>query len=348
MNRLNRCITVVTLLALTLTGLAEEGTTNSVLHLSVDLVDGSHIIGVPSIESVPVQTPYAKMTIPLATIRSFTLEDDHETASFELQNGDRLKGVVTMGPLALKVLFGTLSIGMEHVTRVSVSTAGLTGRPVLHYSFDRDEGNRVTDQSGHGHDGVAHGVGYEESINGKGIRTSSSDHYVICASPDFSLNGWRQLTVATWFKVSRYATYGRILNRGNVEKGGGFGLTVGGTYGGKPQKSAFSVKLGDGKSVVVRLERFAELNKWYHIAGVYDGRTAKYYINGEVAGTTAVPDDARNGVIAEPPGVDLMVGKCSVRRPWRDTHINGMLDEVMIFDRALSEAQVRQLYRSPK
>jgi hypothetical protein len=348
MNRLNYCITVMTVLSLSIAGLAEETTTDSVLRLSVDLIDGSYIIGVPNIEAVPVQTSYAKMTIPLATIRSFTIEDDHETASFELQNGDRLKGVINLAPLALNAMFGTVSIGMEHVTRISVSTAGLAGRPVLHYSFDRDEGNRVTDQSGHGHDGVAHGVGYEDSIIGKGIRTSSSDHYVICASPDLSLDGWRQLTVATWFKVSRFATYGRILNRGNVEKGGAFGLTVGGTYSGKPQKSAFSVRLGDGKSVVVRLDRFAELNKWYHIAGVYDGRSAKYYINGEVAGMTEVADDARNGVIAEPPGVDLMVGKCSVRRPWHDTHINGMLDEVMIFDRALSEAQVRQLYRSPK
>ncbi|MBT3296833.1 MAG: LamG domain-containing protein [Verrucomicrobia bacterium] len=348
MNRLNHCITVVMLLSLTMAGWAEETTTNSVLRLSVDLVDGSHVIGVPTIESVPVQTPYAKMTIPLATIRSFTIEDDHETASFDLQNGDRLKGVVNLAPLELSAMFGTIFIGMEHVTRINVSTDGSSGRPILHYSFDRDEGNRVTDQSGHGHDGVAHRVGYEESIKGKGIRTSSSDSYVTCASPDLSLDGWRQLTVATWFKVSSYATYGRIFNRGNVEKGGAFSITVGGTYGGKPQKSVFSVRLNDGKSVAVRLDRFAELNKWYHIAGVYDGRTAKYYINGEVAGTTDVSDDARNATVAEPPGVDLMVGKCSVRRSWRDTHINGMLDEVMIFDRALNDTQVRQLYSSPK
>ena len=35
------------------------------LRLAMDLVDGSHIIGVPEIKSITVQTSYAKMDIPL-------------------------------------------------------------------------------------------------------------------------------------------------------------------------------------------------------------------------------------------------------------------------------------------
>ena len=61
--------------------------------MSLDLADGSYVIGMPSIKSVPVQTPYAKIDIPLREILSMEIGDDHETASFELRNGDRLKGV---------------------------------------------------------------------------------------------------------------------------------------------------------------------------------------------------------------------------------------------------------------
>ena len=315
------------------------------LRLALDLTDGSHIIGIPSIKSVSVQTEYAKIDIPLTKIQSIKMADGNETGSFVLVNGDRLKGVVDFGGMQLTTLFGRVSPQVAHILNVTVTRGGTRSGLVLHYSFDRDEGARVVDESRNNHDGTAHSVGYVDSIKGKGIRTTSSSTYVICNSPDLSCDGWKQLTVTTWVKVSKFATYGRILNRGNINKAGGFGLAVGGTYGGKPQNATFGVNLGDGKRVAVTLKRFAELNTWYHIAGVYDGRTVKYYINGEVAGSTDVPDKARNSVIKEEPGVDLMVGKCSGRRSWRDTHINGIIDEVMVFKRALSKAEIARLYQ---
>jgi hypothetical protein len=68
------------------------------LRLELDLMDGSRIIGSPGIESVPVQTSYAKMDVPLKEILSMKIGEDHETASFDLRNGDKLKGVVRGQP----------------------------------------------------------------------------------------------------------------------------------------------------------------------------------------------------------------------------------------------------------
>ena len=89
-------------------------------RFSIDLVDGSHIVGVPSIESVRVQTVHAKMDIALDQIASIEIADDHETAALALQNGDRIKGVLDLPSIGMKTVFGEVSIGIEHVNVINV------------------------------------------------------------------------------------------------------------------------------------------------------------------------------------------------------------------------------------
>jgi hypothetical protein len=101
------------------------------LRLTLDLADGSHIRGVPSITSVPVQTSYAKMDIPLEKIVSLEINDDHDTASFELQNGDKLRGVLNLKPLQLGTVFGQVSVSIEHVTRIAVLPRDYAGHRYL-------------------------------------------------------------------------------------------------------------------------------------------------------------------------------------------------------------------------
>ncbi len=175
------------------------------LKLAVDLVDGSHIIGTPSIATLSVHTPYADMKIPLKQILSVDIGDDHETADFGLQNGDKLKGVLDMGPLELETLFGNIAIGLPHIAGMHVVRGDVSGGLVLHYSFDDVDGSLVTDGSGRSHDGTGHGVAYVKSIKGNGVRISSSSTYVICDSPDLSFDGWRQLTVAAWLFLLLYS-----------------------------------------------------------------------------------------------------------------------------------------------
>jgi hypothetical protein len=120
MNILKQCMVMLAVLTLVSTGWAELETSEPELHLSLDLVDGSRIIGVPSIKSVPIQASYAKMTIALDQILRITMTDDHERASFELRNGDRLKGVVDIAPLEIETVFGVVRIPIHTVDKVHV------------------------------------------------------------------------------------------------------------------------------------------------------------------------------------------------------------------------------------
>ncbi len=90
------------------------------LRLAIDLADGSRVIGVPQIKSVPLQTFYAEMDVPLKAIASIHIQDDRETASIDLRNGDRIKGVLDLKPLELQTIFGDVAVPLERITTVVV------------------------------------------------------------------------------------------------------------------------------------------------------------------------------------------------------------------------------------
>ena len=91
------------------------------LHLAIDLVDGSRVMGTPKVKSIHLQTSYAEMDIPLKKITKIHIQDDHKTASIHLQNGDKIKGVLDLKALELKTIFGDVSVALGHVDIVVVN-----------------------------------------------------------------------------------------------------------------------------------------------------------------------------------------------------------------------------------
>ena len=125
-------IGIAFLVALGLSGSAWAGQDNTnqapqELRVELNLMDGSRIIGVPTIESVPIQTSYAKMVVPLKQVLAIKVDENHETASLDLRNGDKLKGVITMEPIKLEAVFGTVAIGVEHIRELRVVPSGWGG-----------------------------------------------------------------------------------------------------------------------------------------------------------------------------------------------------------------------------
>ncbi len=113
------------LVALGLSGSARAGQDNTnqapkELRLELKLIDGSRTIGVPTIESVPIQTSYAKMDVPLKQVLAIKVDENRETASIDLCNGDKLTGVVSLAPIKLRTIFGDVAISIEHVREFRV------------------------------------------------------------------------------------------------------------------------------------------------------------------------------------------------------------------------------------
>ena len=102
-------------------GDAEKG---QALRLVLELTDGSRLVGTPGIESVPVQTSYARMDVPLRQLVTVRIDADHETASLDLKNGDKVKGVVNLSPIKLETVFGKVSVGIENIRELRVVLSG--------------------------------------------------------------------------------------------------------------------------------------------------------------------------------------------------------------------------------
>lgn len=305
------------------------------LRLELDLVDGSRIIGVPSLESVSVQTPYAKMDVPLAQIAVLAMDDDHETTTLDLLNGDKVKGVLSLSPLSLATVFGNAKIGIEHVRRIRVALSGdNTEGLVLHYALDRAEGGKVTDRSGKGNHGTAHGVAWV-AREGRGACSFDGRSSYIETPHSASLNLKKQATIAAWAMLRVIPPWGwhpAVVEKRDAAHASGYALLQ--------SSEATTVKIefagaNTGTAITPNLPQ----NIWVHVAGTYDGDKVSIYVNGELSETK----DGSRGAIVEC-NTPLFIG----RRSGEPVFLNGCLRDLMIYDRALAAGEIKALYNSQK
>ncbi|MCH8913603.1 MAG: LamG domain-containing protein, partial [Planctomycetes bacterium] len=96
-------------------------------------------------------------------------------------------------------------------------------------------------------------------------------------------------------------------------------------------------QLNDSLGVVVNVTSNAvvELNRWHYIVATLEGSTARIYIDGRLDA-----QGSRNGA----PGIDtqpLTIGKL----PDHHAFFPGRLDEVAIYNRALSATEIQEHFR---
>ena len=78
-------------------------------------------------------------------------------------------------------------------------------------------------------------------------------------------------------------------------------------------------------------------NEWYHFAGTWDGKTANLYANGKLLGSEA---SVATGLNTHPVHINGFGNPPNAR--WYD----GTIDEVAIYNRALSDQEVETIMKS--
>ncbi|MBI5833932.1 MAG: hypothetical protein HZB16_16690 [Armatimonadetes bacterium] len=209
-------------------------------------------------------------------------------------------------------------------------TPGLLGD----WRFDDGAGDVVVDGSGQGNDGEVHGAAWVRGAFGTALRFGGNGAWVSIPCPA-GLDGAAALTVEAWVCWERGGRYPNILTTGNWCPGG-FMLFVSDQdcsfRMGKPGRAPMAMT--DWTEVGVGLGHF-EPGRWYHLAATFARPTVTTYLDGKQVGTAQW--DYPVGATG-----DLQVGRWAGEQPGH----TGLIDEVKLYNRALTPEQVLADYRA--
>jgi subtilisin family serine protease len=205
--------------------------------------------------------------------------------------------------------------------------SGISNSPAVWYHLD-ESGGALMDSSGHSYNASAHnGVTY--GITGKWNTAVHFDGVEAYADAPQAPHFTSALTAMAWVKADDVNQAQAFVSQGRDYYGSGWGfMLVGGAV-------IFSVNTdnADNTNEIVLRAPFTDTGNWHHVAGSYDGKTANLYVDGELkaSGTS-------NGPIVYRDNESLTLGRLG----WGDYFkYKGALDEVMLFDAALTPGEVQ-------
>jgi hypothetical protein len=211
---------------------------------------------------------------------------------------------------------------------------------MVHFNFDQwESGNTITDRTGRNNNGRA--VYARWNANGKqsGCYEFSPTNGYIQVKDSTTLNS-KTATYASWFKAAKPVTADRYIFE--KQKDNGFALCLAGA----PKDAANKGKL---RFVVNNMECLGDSNvvdgAWHHVTAVFNGETLKLYVDGQPQ-NNVTPWKGEIGVNTNSLSIGMNRTNPSLQE--KTTGFDGFLDEVMIFDHALSDEEVKVVLSSTK
>lgn len=208
-----------------------------------------------------------------------------------------------------------------------VGSAMAASGEVLVLHFDEGYGTIARDSSGYGNDGTIYGATWVEGISGKALRFDGVDDYVGVPLKESFTN---DLTIEFWMKNTVKTSYQqRIVDLGSYSSTG-FQLC-------EWIDGAIIIDNSGGPTGNVKTQRPYNDGSWHHVAGVRQGNEYRLYVDGTYVGSIA-------GTI---PSYDYaFIG----RRAFIGvgSFFDGVVDEISIYNRALSVDEIKAHYEGKK
>jgi len=210
----------------------------------------------------------------------------------------------------------------------------LQNRLIAHYLF---HGN-AHDSAGNRNDGIVYGATLTKDRLGNqngAYYFDGIDDFIIVPDDDNLSPTDNTLTIAIWAKIyypgNRFFLY-KGDSQFNREYSMGIRLDSLASFGINNQGGFHSDQFGVGSVSIL------EEDTWYHIVGTWDGRNHKIYINGLLENSTTPQVEIGNY------DSDLYIG--SYGGEITQYAIHAVIDDIRIYNKVLSDAEVYELFIS--
>ncbi|MBW7992399.1 MAG: LamG domain-containing protein [Planctomycetes bacterium] len=218
---------------------------------------------------------------------------------------------------------------------VSSVSAGL----VAHWQFDEGSGTTAVDSSGNSHDGTLLGdPEWVAGMIGNGALSFDGSDGLVDVGHDESLSITDELTITVWVKAGDLSNYYFLVCK---QPSGTAGDNYPGNYEFRIQANSGILEFGHQEAEGEQYTFYTSdtsitADQWYHVAVVVTkGELVEFYIDGVSAGSA---EQLTNfGVLNDEP---VRIGG----RKDGYSFFNGILDDVRLYDRALSAVQIQKMY----
>ena len=194
------------------------------------------------------------------------------------------------------------------------------------YGFDEGSGTSTSDKSGNGNTGTLTNVSWAGAAAGKfgNALSFNGTNAIVNIADSASLHLTTGMTLEAWVKPTAISGWNTIAFK---ERTGYYGWALyGNTNTSRPSANVYSSADNDLRGTAP-----LALNTWTHLAATYDGVVLALYVNGSQVATAFA-----SGSIISSTG-SLRIGGNTI---WGE-YFNGLIDEVRVYNRALSASEIQ-------
>jgi len=239
----------------------------------------------------------------------------------------------------MKKIVGVLFVFGVIVMFSGVAFADLNQGLVAYYPFN---GN-ANDESGNGNNGAVSGATLTDDKNGNSNSAYSfdgvDDYIQVPHNDSFNINPTTGFTVALWFKASatQSGNLWDLIDKSHGDPDYWYeGWVIQGGYMVAPYAVGFGSGNGSGYDMP-GTPYAVNADQWHHLAATFLGTDMMLYLDGALSSAISASSPVASAG-------DLFIGKHYAL----GRYFHGIIDEVRIYNRALSASEIQELFNPPQ
>lgn len=270
----------------------------------------------------PIEEAFASI------LKAVVLVETEDGSVYDPRNGTNTIGTLTPGE-GYRV----------YLSQPATLAYGDDSGPFAHWTFE-GSGPDLPDMSANNHDGTIHGATPTDGIFGGALSFDGVDDYVDLGTMDIPGS---EMTIAAWINADSFNDpHGRIITKAHdaYTQDHWWMLSTFVTNDGF-NRLRFRLKTNGSTTTLIGNSGHIKLGEWAHAVARYDGQKMELYLNGQLVGSAPA-----SGPIDTDSSIPVWIGR-NPSSDERGYYFDGRIDDLRIYDRALSAEEIQTLATPP-